>query len=91
LKINLSFDSLKNERNILIRGLDFNLVGDFDWSTALINEDVRKDYGENRYVAIGFIRERIFVVIFTPRANYIQVISLREANKREVKFYEEKN
>jgi len=59
LKINLSFDSLKNERNILIRGLDFNLVGDFDWSTALINEDVRKDYGENRYVAIAFIRENL--------------------------------
>ena len=89
--MNLSFDSVKNERNILIRGLDFSLVVDFDWSTALINEDVRKSYGENRYVAIGFIRGRIFVVIFTPRENYIHVISLRKANKREVKYYEATN
>jgi uncharacterized DUF497 family protein len=89
--INLSYNQDKNESNILLRGLDFNLVKDFNWFLATIFEDTRKNYGENRFVAIGSIDERIYVVIFTPRGNKIHVISLRKANKREVKKYEEKN
>jgi uncharacterized DUF497 family protein len=89
--INLSYNQAKNESNILLRGLDFNLVKDFNWFLATIYEDTRKNYGENRFVAIGSIDERIYVVIFTPRGNKIHVISLRKANKREVKKYEEKN
>ena len=89
--INLSYNQAKNESNILLRGLDFNLVKDFNWFLATIFEDTRKNYGENRFVAIGSIDERIYVVIFTPRGNKIHVISLRKANKREVKKYEEKN
>jgi len=83
--INLSYNQAKNESNILLRGLDFNLVKDFNWFLATIYEDTRKNYGENRFVAIGSIDERIYVVIFTPRGNKIHVISLRKANKREVK------
>jgi uncharacterized DUF497 family protein len=89
--VNLSYNQAKNESNILLRGLDFNLVKDFNWFLATIYEDTRKNYGENRFVAIGSIDERIYVVIFTPRGNKIHVISLRKANKREVKKYEEKN
>ena len=89
--INLSYNQAKNESNILLRGLDFNLVKDFNWFLATIFEDTRKNYGENRFVVIGSIDERIYVVIFTPRGNKIHVISLRKANKREVKKYEEKN
>jgi uncharacterized DUF497 family protein len=89
--INLSYDQAKNERNILLRGLDFNLVKGFNWFLATIFEDTRKNYGENRFVAIGSIDGRIYVVIFIPRGNKIHVISLRKANKREVKKYEEKN
>ena len=83
--INLSYNQAKNESNILLRGLDFNLVKDFNWFLATIYEDTRKNYGENRFVAIGSIDERIYVFIFTPRGNKIHVISLRKANKREVK------
>lgn len=89
--VNLSYNQAKNESNILLRGLDFNLVKDFNWFLATIYEDTRKNYGENRFVAIGSIDERIYVVIFTPRRNKIHVISLRKGNKREVKKYEEKN
>jgi uncharacterized DUF497 family protein len=89
--VNLSYNQAKNESNILLRGLDFNLVKDFNWFLATIYEDTRKNYGENRFVAIGSIDESIYVVIFTPRGNKIHVISLRKANKREVKKYEEKN
>ncbi|MGV8843781.1 MAG: hypothetical protein ACOH2I_11260 [Pseudomonas sp.] len=36
---------------------------------------------------MGFIGERLFVVVFTPRASKVHVISLRKANSREVKRY----
>ena len=59
-----------------------------DWATALIWEDKRKNYGEQRYCVLGFIRDRLHSVVFTPRGGKPRVISLRKANKREVKRYE---
>ena len=51
-------------------------------------KDDRKDYGEGRYCVLGFIENRLHSVEFTPREGKPRVISLREANKREVKRYE---
>ncbi len=59
-----------------------------DWATALVAEDLRKDYGERRFQAVGFIGERLHVVLFTPRPPALHVISLRKANKREEARYE---
>ncbi len=68
----------------------FSRVTQFDWSDAVINEDVRKDYGERRYRALGYIGDRLHAVVFTPRAGKVHVISLRKANKREVNQHEQK-
>lgn len=62
----------------------------FDWSSAIIEEDVRKSYGEHRYFALGLIKNRLHAVVFTLRNNKLHVISLRKANQREVKDYEQK-
>ncbi len=83
----LSFDPDKNERNIQERGLAFTLAADLDWATALIDEDTRRDYGEQRYRVLGCIGERLYALIFTPREGMVHVISLRKANAREVKHY----
>ena len=85
--MHLSFDPAKNERNIEERGLAFNLVSDLDWASALIDEDTRKNYGERRFRVLGRINERLYAVVFTPRANKLHVISLRKANSREVERY----
>jgi uncharacterized DUF497 family protein len=81
----ISFDPAKNAANIANRGLPFELVEQIDWATALIEEDTRKAYGERRFQVLGFIEERLHVVIFTPRDGKVHVISLRKANLREVK------
>ena len=60
-----------------------NLLG-----TARIVEDLRRDYGERRFQALGLIGDRLHRMVFTPRADKAHVISLRNANKREVKRYE---
>jgi uncharacterized DUF497 family protein len=86
--MNISFDSAKSEKNLLARGISFELAAEFEWDRALLVEDLRKDYGERPFQALGLIGNRLHMVVFTPRANKAHVISLRKANKREVKRYE---
>jgi uncharacterized DUF497 family protein len=62
---------------------------DFDWSSALIVEDMRKDYGEPRYQALGLIEDRLHMLVYTPRTDRIHIISLCKANDREIRRYEE--
>lgn len=82
-KVPVTYDPAKSKRNEAERGLAFGLADEFDWSTALIAEDTRKDYGERRYQAIGMIGEDLHMLIFTPRDGAVHVISLRRANQRE--------
>lgn len=79
----VTFDHAKSERNESERGLPFHLASDFDWSTALVLQDTRRDYGERRFQAIGLIEQHLHVLVFTPRADALHVISLRRANRRE--------
>lgn len=81
----ISFDPRKNERNITQHGLPFGLVEEFEWDSALVVEDTRKEYGERRFQALGLIMGRLHVVVFTPRAGLVHVISLPKANRRDVK------
>ena len=83
----VSYDPAKSERNKTARGLAFDLADEFDWSSALIVEDVRRDYGERRYQAMGMIGEDLYMLVFTPRDGAVHVISLRRANQRERKRY----
>ena len=79
----VTFDPAKSERNEAERGLPFGLALDFEWDSALVAEDTRRDYGERRFQAIGFIGGRLHVLVFTPRGEAVHVISLRRANGRE--------
>ncbi|WP_419813435.1 BrnT family toxin [Bacterioplanoides sp.] len=84
----VEFDGVKNQRNITSRGIDFREALLFDFNNALIKQDLRHDYGEVRYIALGFIKSRLHVLVFTEIDHGIRVISLRKANNREVKYYE---
>ena len=54
-------------------------------------DDPKHSASENRLAAFGKTdTERFLVVIFTKRENLIRVISARDMNKRERKFYNEK-
>lgn len=55
---------------------------------VLVRTDKRNDYGERRDCLPGFIEDRLYSVVFTPRQGKPRIISLRKANKREVKRYE---
>lgn len=84
----IRYDQAKHGRNIEERGLSFDDVAQFDFSTALVRRDARMNYGEERFIALGLIEARVHVVVFTGCAGGIRVISFRKANKREVRHYE---
>jgi len=85
----IEFDTEKNARNIELRGISFEEAAEFEWESAVIIPDTRRDYGEPRYRAFGFIEHRLHALVFAPRREgAIRVISLRKANRREVLRYE---
>ncbi len=89
--MDISYSLSKNEKNIIERDLSFDMARDFEISNALIVEDKRKEYPERRFQALGFIGDRLYMLVFTPRNSKVHVISLRKANSREIKRYEQKN
>lgn len=85
----VEFDPAKDEINRAKHGISLQAANEFDWDTALEREDDRFDYGEVRFVAIGLIDSRLHVMVFTegPDEDTVRVISLRSAEKHEVRFY----
>ncbi len=83
----VSYDSAKNQRNIRERGLSFDRALQFDFESAVYFTDNRRDYGEVRRIAVGYLDGRLHVLYFITTAGGIRVISFRKANAREVKRY----
>lgn len=83
----IEYDDAKNQHNIKVRGLNFDLVYDFDFDNAI--ELVQIVDGETRYFALGYIQNRLHALVYTLRGECVRIISLRKANKREVKKYEQ--
>jgi len=81
------WDEDKRTGNLAKHGVDFATIVAFEWDTALTAEDDRRDYGERRLVSVGFIGERLHVLVWTDRDEAPRLISLRKANAREVKWY----
>ena len=84
-------DPTKNESNLDKHGLSLAEVDGFEWETAVIREDTRKQYTEQRFEAIGLISERVYVMVYCLRKDVVRIISLRKANPREVKRYATEN
>ena len=82
------WDENKRKENLIKHGVDFSAVYDFDWYTASVTLDHRND--ELRFVAYGFISERLHVIVYTERGSSTRIISLRKANRREVRRYEQR-
>ena len=56
----------------------------------LVLDDTRHSVSEKRWAAFGKTdADRFLVVMFTKRGNLIRIISARDMNKRERKFYNE--
>jgi uncharacterized DUF497 family protein len=87
----ISYDPNKNASNLSQGRTSFERVKDFDFSSATVVEDTRFDYPERRFQALGYIDGRLHMLVFTPIEGGIHVISLRKANPREIRRYEQAN
>jgi uncharacterized protein len=85
--VEIEFDQTKSEDNRQRRGFSFEIVQDFDWTSALINEDRRFNYPERRFQALGLIAEVLHMVVYANTESGIRVISVRRASREETKKY----
>ena len=79
------WDPAKARANLDKHGVAFDAVLGFDWAEAIEAEDDRYDYGEVRMQALGPIGGRPHVLVYTRRGDTVRVISLRRANRRELR------
>lgn len=87
--MDFEWDWAKSNSCQISRNFDFAyVITIFTDPALLIERDQRRDYGEERFRALGVIDEKVFVVVFTLRHRTIRIISARRANSREVKRYE---
>lgn len=85
----IEFDPAKDRANVAKHGMSLAAAEGLDWDTALEREDDRFDYGEVRFVALGLIGDRLHVLVFAggSHEDAVHGISLRPAEKHEVRFY----
>ena len=83
----IDFDPTKDRLNTEKHGLSLALASALDWDKALLWIDDRRDYGENRVLALAPKTGILYYVAFVDRDNVRRIISLRRANRREVKRY----
>ncbi len=80
----IEFDSAKEARNRAQHQLSLALAR-YVLATRIGElEDIRRDYGETRIVAFGYLGPRLHCVVYTLRGAAIRVISLRKANRKEI-------
>ena len=83
----IEFDSAKDRANLVKHGVSLALAKELDWDAALVWVDERFDYGELRMIALAPETEILYYVAFVDRGQVRRVISMRRANRREVKHY----
>ena len=83
----LEYDRAKDAANRLKHGVGLDLGGQVIEIAAHTLIDARMDYGEDRFVAFGYVEDRLYVCVFTMRSDATRIISVRKANEREVTQY----
>jgi len=83
------FDAGKDAINQAKHGVSLALAEALFAGPHISITDDRFNYGEAREVAFGRINSRLFACVYTDRGEERRVISLRKANRREVKRYGE--
>ena len=80
----------KNAWNIQERGLSFEDIALLDRTTAMVRQDRRQDYGEDRFQAlVEGVDGRPHAVVRALRGETLWVISFRRARERERRRYGE--
>jgi uncharacterized protein len=77
------WDDAKSERNRRERGFDFATAALIFAGPVQTIVDERRDYGEERIIAIGEIDGEVLVLVYADRGQVRRIISARRANRKE--------
>ena len=83
----IEFDPAKDGANLAKHGVSLSVASELDWEAALVWFDNRFEYNETRMIALAPKTEILYCVAFVDRGEARRIISLRRANRREVKHY----
>jgi len=89
----LTWDETKRRSNLKKHGLDFAHVADFDEDSALTVPDTRGrddpkfEYAEPRFIAIGLMRGKLVVLVYSETKTGWRIISVRLATAKEGKIW----
>ena len=88
----ITFDPVKRDRTLRERELDFTDAAVVFGGPTITFEDDRFDYPEVRFVTVGFLADRMVVLVWTPDPDGTneecrRIISMRKANVREQTRY----
>jgi uncharacterized DUF497 family protein len=91
--VRIEFDPKKDLANQEKHGISLAFARELEWDEALVWIDERFEYGEVRMIALAPETATLYYVAFVDRVQgrteVRRIISLRRANRREVKFYVE--
>jgi uncharacterized protein len=86
--VRYTFDPTKRTSNLAKHGLDLADARHVIESGLTVTfEDRRFDYGEQRFVTLGPLGERLVVVVTAESGDEVRVISLRKADRHEQAIY----
>ena len=84
----VGFDHAKDAVNQAKHGVSMAMASELEWEAALVCwVDDRFEYGEVRMIALAPDTRALYYVAFVDRDDVRRIISLRRANRREVKYY----
>ena len=86
------WDPKTNRANIRKHGIDFRDATELFNHPMLVRLDTRQDYGEDRWIGIGFLRSMVAVVVYIEWEDEetIRIISARKATAYETGQYYER-
>jgi len=84
------WDPAKNGTNLPKHNFDFEDAELVFGGPCFTFADRRFDYGEERLIRIGLLAGRAVVIAHARRGDRTRIISMRKANRRERKVYQER-
>jgi uncharacterized DUF497 family protein len=81
--LRITFDPAKRKATLEQRGLDFADAGRLFAGEVATEPDLRKDYGEARFISAGLLDGRLVVIVWTPRGTARRTISMRYVHAKE--------
>ena len=82
-QMEFDWDETKSERNRRECGFDFATAALIFDGPVQTTVDDRRDYGEERIIAIGEVDGEVLAVVYTDRGSVRRIISARAANRKE--------